>query len=372
MISPWPEADFSFPVEQFDDYIRWTIDMDADELVIKSYRPCKIHVHGVPYVATKSTIDSGRMTEILKHLGSASVEPEVMGGEARDFGFVVRAADGETNIRYRVNVSAGEIDSRRGFEVSMRRIPNKVPTFQELSIEPEIQEAWISPQGTTITNGIPGSGKTWLMAAGTRHMLINRPGKYQAYESPIEITFDEFEQGGTTYTPSEIGRDFKSFADGIRSTLRRAPTAANIGEARDYETINELINAGDQGFPIFTTTHATKCATVIRRLLGVFGDLNARRERGMMLLDQVNMLITQRLVEPTEPGWRVALREWIQFDDDFKKKLFRTDMDNWSMAIEEEVQRRGNSIEQQAKRAFEEGRITERAFLVHGGRDGVA
>lgn len=66
-----------------------------------------------------------------------------------------------------------------------------MPTFDELAIEEPIREAWARARGLTIVTGVPGSGKSTLLAAGTRHLLENGAGRIQAYEAPIEFTFDD-------------------------------------------------------------------------------------------------------------------------------------------------------------------------------------
>ena len=64
------------------------------------------------------------------------------------------------------------------------------PTMETLGIEAEIVSAWDLCRGLTLVTGVPGSGKSTLMAAGTRRLLERGAGRVQSYEAPIEFVFD--------------------------------------------------------------------------------------------------------------------------------------------------------------------------------------
>ena len=354
----WPPGRDRFPAECFDDFLRYTAACDADDVVLKTRRCPKMRIHGEVHNVCPAIIDSGRMSMIIDAMAGGAAQVNALGGEPQDFSHVIFADDGKTPVRYRVNVTAIEADAQQALEVSLRRLPNDIKTFDDLGIEPEIRRAWERPEGTVLINGVPGSGKTWLLGAGTRALLATGKARIQAYEQPVEMSFDAFENEASLYSASEVGRDVADFAQGIRASLRRAPDILIVGEARDRETITEVLHAGDLGIPVFATTHATRCSLVIRRLLGVYASRDERLERGVMLLSQLRMLITQRLVPPLKSGgWRVALREWLVFDDGLRRRLLSKDMEHWADLIEQEIAARGTSLSHAAHRAFEAGLI---------------
>ena len=119
----------------------------------------------------------------------------------------------------------------------MRVLPEAPPTLESLGVEDEIAAAWDRCRGLVLVTGVPGSGKSTLLAAGTRRLLERGAGRVQSYEAPIEFTFDGVGGGGALMSPSEVPRHFASFAEGVRSSLRRRPAAVVVGEARDRETV---------------------------------------------------------------------------------------------------------------------------------------
>ena len=140
--------------------------------------------------------------------------------------------------------------------------------------------------------GVPGSGKSTLLAAGTRRLLEHGAGRIQSYEAPIEFVFDHIEGDGALMSSSEIPRHFQSFADGLRSSLRRRPAAVIVGEARDRETVEAVVRAADYGIAVYSTAHTIGVAATIRRLLAEF-PAGERAERGAALIDAM-----------TRDGWR--------------------------------------------------------------------
>ena len=122
--------------------------------------------------------------------------------------------------------------------------------------------------------------------------------------------FDRIEGDGALMSSSEIPRHFQSFADGLRSSLRRRPAAVIVGEARDRETVEAVVRAADYGIAVYSTAHTIGVAATIRRLLAEFPAAE-RDERGAALIDVMNLAVTQVLApnacagtpERIGPGW---------------------------------------------------------------------
>ena len=146
-----------------------------------------------------------------------------------------------------------------------------MPTLDELAIEAGIVEAWELCAGLTLVTGVPGSGKSTLLAAGTRRLLENGSGRIQSFEAPDRVRVRrEFGGDGALMSSAEIPRHFRTFAEGLRSSLRRRPAAVLVGEARDRETVEAVVRAADYGIAVYSTAHTTGVAATIRRLLAEF------------------------------------------------------------------------------------------------------
>jgi len=98
-----------------------------------------------------------------------------------------------------------------------------------------------------------------------------------------------------------MGRDFFSFADGLRAALRQAPKVILVGEIRDRETMEIAMTASETGHVVFTTLHTINAGQTISRILGMF----SREEEPQLrqrLAETVRYVISQRLVNKVDGG----------------------------------------------------------------------
>src|SRR5437899_12263126 len=68
----------------------------------------------------------------------------------------------------------------------------------------------------------------------------------------------------------ELGRDFPTFAEGLRAALRQAPKVILVGEIRDRETMEIAMTAAETGHVVFSTLHTINAGQTINRILGLF------------------------------------------------------------------------------------------------------
>jgi defect-in-organelle-trafficking protein DotB len=73
--------------------------------------------------------------------------------------------------------------------------------------------------------------------------------------------------------------------------------------------------------------------------------------------------VSQRLV-PTVDGKRVALREYLVFDDKIRDILLDVEPINITAAVRKMVKEQGRTMEADAKEKFDAGLITERQYRV--------
>ena len=87
-----------------------------------------------------------------------------------------------------------------------------------------------------VLTGPTGSGKTTTLALVVN--LLNQTGGYRiiTVEEPVEYQFPR--AANSVVTQREVGKDVRSFADGLRAGLRQDPDVILVGEVRDHETAN--------------------------------------------------------------------------------------------------------------------------------------
>ena len=391
----WPEAAHVFPVDGLDAFLLWAARRGASDISFQTGAPALIEIDGRLARATRATLDGVALGALCARLFDATGDGILRGGRAIDCSHAVAEARGVFR-RFRCNLAPVQAGGGFAVNITLRVLPGAPPSFEELGIEDEIVEAWDLRRGLTLVTGVPGSGKSTLLAAGTRRLLERGAGRIQSYEAPIEFVFDHIEADGALMSSSEIPRHFQSFADGLRSSLRRRPAAVIVGEARDRETVEAVVRAADYGIAVYSTAHTVGVAATVRRLLAEFPS-GERAERGAALIDVMNLAVTQVLASnpsganaagsergeseraksegsKSEGGGRTALREWLVFDDRLKAELLELPQTVWPARIEAALARTGNTLAAAAGRAFAEGRIGPDVHRRHraGGADGGA
>ena len=370
MTEHWPPAAQSFPAERLDDFLVWAWELGASDVSFQTAEPVVIEVDGRCRDATGCAVGDVEIGQIVARIRGATAEGLLRSGKVIDCSYAVRVARGR-DVRFRCNLISVEVAQGFGINVTMRILPGVPRTLEELGIEDEIVRALEACAGLNLVTGVPGSGKSTLLAAGTRRLLEMGVGRIQSYEAPIEFLFANVRKApGAQMSSSEIPLHVESFAEGLRASLRRRPTAVVVGEARDRETVEAALAAGNFGIAVYSTTHTIGVANTIRRLLEEFRE-EERDERGGALIDMLHLVVTQVLLA-NPGGGRTAIREWLVFDAGLKDELLALPRRDWARRISEALRERGNGLALRAAGAAAEGRIGARDLVRLQASHGVA
>lgn len=359
----WPDEPPRIRVELVDDLILWCVMQRASDITIQSDRPTYIEVDGKLFPVTRRSIDSADIAAFVTKMYGLDAMAALTAGKDLDLSYEIRV-DRNTRFRFRVNITAILSKGRDGVSITMRVLPNVPPRMSDLGIEKELIDAWAPRQGLVFVTGPTGSGKTTLLAAGTR-MLIERPegaGKMLTYEAPIEYVYDQIIGPHSVIAQSEIPRNLPSFAAGVRNSLRRKPNIILVGEARDRETVSAAIEAEQTGHLVYATTHTIGVAATVRRLVSVF-DSGERLERAYALIETTRLIVTQALV-PRVDGGRIALREYLIFDEHVREHLLETPLENWTSETQNMLEKYGQTMQKSANKIYSEGLIDRRHYLL--------
>jgi defect-in-organelle-trafficking protein DotB len=135
------------------------------------------------------------------------------------------------------------------------------------------------------------------------------------------------------------------------------------GAARDRETISAAIEAGQTGHAVYATVHTTGVAATIRRMVSTF-EPSERTERAFALMETIRLIVTQTLV-PKIGGGRVALREYMEFNENIREYMLGLAFDKWSVELMRMVPKYGKTMEQAALDAFNKGLIEKRYYMLY-------
>jgi len=203
--------------------------------------------------------------------------------------------------RYRVNVFL----QRGQFALALRRIPERIPSMEEIGLPLAAQRFCESPKGLVLVTGPTGSGKSTTLAAMVDHIADTRAGHIVTVEDPIEYSF---RHSKSLVEQREVGRDAQSFERALRAALRQRPDVLVVGEMRDLESIRVAITMAETGHLVLGTLHTNDAAQTVDRIVDVFPPEQQRQVRVQLAACLVG-IISQVLLPKRDGSGLVAAFE---------------------------------------------------------------
>ncbi len=328
--------------------------LEASDITFQSNSCVLTEIHGKLYKITKRKITNTEVGDLLNIIYGANGTTQIYSGTDVDTHYEIRPSRTQ-RFRYRVNATGCQIEGHEGIQITLRTIPTTPPDITHLNLEKEIIDNMSPYQGTVLITGSTGSGKSTLLAAIIKNLLEQPEGhrKILTYESPIEFVYDNVEAPSSLISQSEIPKHLPNFAAGVRNALRRKPRLILVGEARDQETISAVIDAALTGHPVYTTVHSNGVADAVRRMISIF-PAEERYGRALDILETMRLIVWQKLC-PSVDGKRIALREFLVFNDKIRDILLNTDIQNLAKTTRKLLKEFGQPMLVDATKKFNEG-----------------
>ena len=204
--------------------------------------------------------------------------------------------------RFRVNA----LRARGEMGLAIRRIPDVVPSIEDLGLSPVLRNIADSRKGLVLVTGPTGCGKSTTVAAMLRHINEKHHCHIVTMEDPIEyVHHEELAQ----ITQREVGRDVRGFSDALRRAMRQDPDVLLVGEMRDLETISLAVTAAETGHLVFGTLHTTGATTTIERIIDVF-PAGQQPQIRIQLASSLNAICSQILI-PQQRGEGLCVAQEI-------------------------------------------------------------
>lgn len=200
--------------------------------------------------------------------------------------------EGKTRFRVNVFFQKGCVSS------SLRLIPAKIRTIEELNLPPILHQFTKPTQGFVIVCGPSSQGKSTTLAALIDEINHTKAEHIITIEDPIEYVF---EPDKAIIDQREVGSDTLSFARALRSTFRQDPDVIMVGEMRDPKTIATAITAAETGHLVFATLHTNSAAQTIHRIVDSFPPEQQHQIRAQ-LSGSLLGVISQRLIPRIKGG----------------------------------------------------------------------
>ncbi len=288
------------PVDSYEykmsDLLLLAIQGDASDLHIRAGEPPLYRVDGRLIRAEGPPVDSKHAFKLVEAITPEDVIRIVREVGQADFGFAFE------NQRFRVNVFRADGE----WGTVLRRIPEKIPTLDEILAPPVFNDFTRLPRGLVLVTGPTGSGKTTTLAAMMDKINLERSDVHiLTLEDPIEF---KLPRRKAVVTQRELGRDFLTFADGLRASLREDPDVIMVGEMRDPETMEAALLAAETGHLVLSTVHTVGAKDTVDRVITAFPKGQQENVRAQ-LASILRGVISQALLPHISGRGRVAAFE---------------------------------------------------------------
>lgn len=356
-----------FSGRNFSLFLKYCADRNVSDLTIQGGDYIWAELHGRQCKATIQTMNQGQLSPLISAVWQAEVISKMRAGEGADralelIGEELGIARGK-RLRFRCNfIQARVAKIDEAYSITMRLIPYELPDIHKMNIEPELFEAMYPSQGLVLVCGPTGSGKTTLQAAVYGYAGSAMPDrKVVTYEDPVEFVLGGEHWKGPQPSQSQIGRDIKNFALGLKNAMRRKPSIIGIGEARDLETMDAMIEAGLSGHLCYATVHTESVPETINRIIQVYPPAQ-QSAVASRLMGCLRVIVVQRLLKTTD-GKRVAIREFVVFDRDLRNELQSESYEQWSLILRKKLEDAKETLDDKAWSLYTEGRIDQAEFV---------
>lgn len=204
------------------------------------------------------------------------------------------------NNRFRVNLHFQEAH----MGLSARLVLNKIPSPQDIDLNPVLYELTHLKDGLILVTGPSGAGKSTTLAVMIDIINKERRSHIITIEDPIEYIFEDKQ---SIVEQRQLGRDTKNFSSALKYALRQDPNVIMVGEMRDKETVSAALTAAKTGHLVLSTLHTSTAAETISRIIDFFPSEYINQVTNQ-LSTVLRAVVSQQLL-PKKGGGLVAARE---------------------------------------------------------------
>ena len=359
----------------FDSMLEHCANLDASDVTVQTEQPVYAYIQGRNLRITKRRLSANEVDGITNHIYGSNGTSQIRKGEEIDTRhMVVRRERNDmgsmiviSKFGFRVNITGcWSNGDENGVQITARAIKSLPPSLSDMGIEDALVAGLYPEQGLVLICGPTGSGKTTLLAGAVRRMVEDPDShkKIITYEAPIEFVYDDLPRASAIVSQHEIPRHLPSFARGVRNSLRRAPKVILVGETRDMETAQASLEASQTGHVVYSTAHTNSVANTLARIANMFPP-SERMTKVFELTESFRLIVVQRLVRRPDGKGRVALREFLVFDQGIRDQLrVATSLREAEHMLAKLVDLRGQTMLSAAQKAFDAGLIGRDAMAV--------
>jgi twitching motility protein PilT len=206
------------------------------------------------------------------------------------------------SLQFRINI----FRENDGLAAAIRALSLDVPPIEKIGFANNIWEDILGLKaGLVLLTGITGAGKSTTIASLIGRISEKTACRIITLEDPIEYILP---QKYSIISQREVGRDVKSFYDGLKEMMREDPDVIFVGEMRDAETIAMTLMAAETGHLVFSTLHTRDVTGSITRILDYFPEGRQAEVRNQLSLG-LAYVVSQKLIPRKNGQGRVIAME---------------------------------------------------------------
>ncbi|MBO4203948.1 PilT/PilU family type 4a pilus ATPase [bacterium] len=256
---------------------------------------------------------------------------------------------------YRVNafLKTGKLGAvLRKIDLEPRNLEDIMFQTQLQSIKDNILQA---KKGLFLVTGPTGAGKSTTIVAMLEEINRSQPYHIISIEDPIEYIFKPKK---SLISQRELGHDTWSFSNAIKSALREDPDVIFVGEIRNVETAEAVLDLAETGHLVFSTLHTNSAPSSINRFLSFFP---SDMQLGILdrLGDALSGILSQTLVKKKDGLGRIAVFELLLNNTAVRNNLKKRTLDQIPNIIETSSQTGMVSTKQYARKLQERDLISQ-------------
>ncbi|WP_280769784.1 type IV pilus twitching motility protein PilT [Salipaludibacillus daqingensis] len=282
--------------EKITHLLKKAVTIQASDLHLTIGMPPMFRINGELVKMDTETISPDVMTAMAESILPANYLQILREKGEVDFSYGIPQVS-----RFRINA----YHQRSHISMAIRVLSTSIPSLEELRMPQILSKIAERKQGLVLVTGPTGSGKSTTLASMLKHINETQKKHIITLEDPIEYLH---KHRNSIIDQREVGSDTKSFANGLRASLRQDPDVILVGEMRDLETIATAITAAETGHLVFATLHTSNAPATIDRIIDVFPPGQQAQIR-IQLASVLTAIVSQRLFPTVNRQGRRAATE---------------------------------------------------------------
>jgi twitching motility protein PilT len=273
------------------------IEHEASDLHLVAGYPPMVRINGslLP-IQSENPLTESQSQDLVLQLINEEQKVRLEEKKTLDFSY-----QHEKRARFRINAYY----QRGSLAASLRLIPMKIKTVEELGMPSVVHEFSQYTRGLVLVTGPTGSGKSSTLAAVIQEINLSRKEHILTIEDPIEFIYSP---AMATISQREYGQDTPDWAGAMRVAMRQDPDVILVGEMRDLETISAAITLAETGHLVFATLHTNSGPETVDRIIDIFPQHQQNQVR-QQVAAILRAVLAQRLIVSADGTKRVPAVE---------------------------------------------------------------